>query len=246
MDPITGMWEELGKISPYEMVLIQYIMRPIGDEGHWRDKGYKLVKKLKGMPQEEKDDLVVKLLGAIFGPLLDAFIRPTPSETKKRTMEQPPSLMLHLTDAEKKIIDAIEKKMSRLCYQTKIRYLYISPKEKYNPSPVHTAIVGSMKALTSSVLNGLKPDTDHWTKVKYWLFKQWEKPIVDLRLRTRKRRHFNLIKKRFYFHGRPPTILNTEELATIIHFPMITVTVPPIDKVTVTKVQAPPELPIVP
>ena len=53
-----------------------------------------------------------------------------------------------------------------------------------------------------------------------------------------------LIRRRYYFWGPPPYVLNTEEVASLLHFPGIEVTVPQIEKVEVTKVQPPPELPV--
>lgn len=244
VDPVTGLWEELGKLNQYEMFVMQFIFQPVDDA--WTFGGYRLVKELKGEPKKESEEIVAKILGPILGPILDIFIRPKPAENARpiRKDEPPPSLMLHKTEGEKGIITAIERKLSRLCYATKIRCLYLAPKEKFNPSPVYTAVIGAIKTLTASNLNALKPDTNRWTKVRYWLFQAWEKPIVNLRLNTRKRNFLNRIRKRWFFHGPAPYYLDTEEIATLIHFPQTEVSVPPIEKVGVTKVQPPPELPV--
>lgn len=245
IDPIDGVWETLSMLNPYEMAVVQYIFRPIDDA--WKEAGYQLVKKLKGEPEalREPEDKLGKWTGKLLGPLLDAIIRPTPSEGAKRKDEPPPSLMLHLSEGEKEVISAVERNLSKLGYQTKIRFLYLAKKEMYNPSPIYTAIVGAFKSFSATNLNSLKPDTDHWTKVRYWIFQNWEQPILSLRLMWRKRRHMSTIRRRWYFHGRPPYVLNTEEMATLLHFPKTEVTVPQIEKVAVTKVQPPPELPIV-
>lgn len=248
VDPIVGLWEELSKISPYEMYVMQFVLRPIADED-WKEKGYHLVKVLKKEREtlEEKEDILMTIVRTITGPILDFFIRPTPKTVVKKGggEELPPSMMLHLSEGEKAVIAAVERKLSKWTYQTKIHCLYIAPREKYNPGPINNAVIGAIKNFGGANLNALKPLLKRWTRVHYWLFKKWEKPIVTLRLKFRKRKYMRLISTRWYFWGPPPNILSTEELASILHFPGIEVTVPQIEKVVVTKVPPPPELPIV-
>jgi hypothetical protein len=243
VDPMTGMWEELGNLNPYEMYVIQFILRPMGNE--WKKKGYNLVKKLKGEPEANREpiDWFGAALGKIFGSLLDIFIRPTPPERPPK--EELPSLMLHLSEGQKEVIYAIERNLSKWGYQTKIHCLYLAAREHFDYSRIITAVIGAFKAHGSANLNALKPLLKRWTKINYWVFKEWEKPIHDLRLKWRKRLYMKWITRRWYFGGPPHYILNTEELASLIHFPQIEVKVPPIEKVAVKKVPPPPELPVV-
>ncbi len=244
VDPVTGIWEELGKLNPYEMFVVQYLIRPWDDK--WKVKGYELVQKLKGVPEANRKPAGIGgIIGKVFGPFLDILIRPEPTMARPKK-EEPPSLMLHLSEGEKIIIAAIERKLSKLSFKVKIRCLYLAPREKYNPSPVYTAVIGAFKSWRATNLNALKPDTDHWTKPHYWVDKDWEKSIHELRNKYRKRRFWSQIRRRFIIHGRKHMMLNSEELATILHFPTIEVTVPRIEKVTVTKIQPPPELPVAP
>ena len=246
IDPVTGIWEELTKLSPYEMFIIQYIFRPWSED--WKKKGYKLVEDLKGVPKKHGKNWFLEVLGALIGPFLDIIIRPRPAvggARKQTVREEPPSLMLHLTEGEKDVISAVENKLSKLSYKVKIRCMYIAPKAKYNPGPVYSPIIGAFKSLRGSDVNSLKPDTKRWTKPHWWLFREWEKPIVNLRNNFRKAKFWSSMRRRFFFHGAPSFYLCTEEIATILHFPQSEVTVPRIERVDVTKVQPPPELPIV-
>ena len=243
VDPVTGMWEELGKLSPHEMFVMQYVVRPVDDS--WKKKARDLVSELKGEPEEHAErGIIATVLHGILDVFFEVAIRPTPVENGGRPQEEPPSLMLHRTETEKEVIAAVEKKLSRLSFATKIRCVYIAPREKFNPSPAYTAHIGAVKALSSTILNSIKPDTDTWTKVKYWMFKDWERPILEIRRKYRERHFMHMIVDRWYFWGPPAYIMSTEELATLIHFPSIEVKVPQIEKVTATKVQPPPELPI--
>ncbi len=246
VDPIAGMWEEISKINPYEMYVIQLVLRPIGDEA--KEKALRLVQKLKGVPeaQELPRDRIIEFLGKLIGPFLDVFIRPTGETTTRPKPDAPPSLMLHLSEGEKEVISAIERKISKWWYQTKIHCLYIAPREKYNPRHINRAVIGAIKSFGGANLNALKPLLKRWTRVNYWLFRNLEGPVVELRLKYRKRKYMSLIRRRWYFWGPPPNLIGTEELASILHFPQTEITVPHIEKVEVVKVQPPPELPIAP
>ncbi|MDP3740772.1 MAG: hypothetical protein Q8R08_00400, partial [bacterium] len=244
VDPIAGLWEELSRLNPYEMYVMQFMLRPIGDE-HWKEHSLKIVSKLKGEPEKHGTNWLGAAAGVILGPILDFFVQPGANEHSSQSEKyEPPSLMLHKTEGEKAVIAAIEKKISKWGYQTKIHCLYVAPKEKYDFGRINRAVVGSLKSFGGANLNSLKPLLRRWTKVHYFLLKELEKPIVQLRTKFRKRKYMFLIRNRWYFWGPPPNIMSTEEIASILHFPHTEVTVPTIDRVTVAKVQPPSELPI--
>lgn len=255
VDPIAGLWEALGKISPYEMFMVQFMMRPIGNE--WKEHGRKYVQKLKGVPeyQGEHESGIMGWANLFLTPIFDMILRPdVEGHTNSRKQEAPPSLMLHLSESEKTVISQIENKLSHWCYQTKIHCMYIAPKEKYNPTLTLRAVIGAFKAFGAAQslgegmyeLNTLKPLLRRWTKVNYYIFKEWEKPITRFRVNWRKRKYFKFMKARWWFHGPAAQIMSSEELATLIHFPQMTVTAPNIERVEVTKERPPDDLPVVP
>lgn len=245
VDPITGMWEELGKVNPYELVVIQFILRPRPND-HFKDHGYELVQKLKGVPEKHGTGFISSWLAPFVDVLFDIFLRPDTEVKVRPQKEDPPSLMLHLSEGEKAVISAVERKMGKWCYETKIQIMYVAPKEKYSWQRIASAVIGAFKAFGSAELNNLKPFLRKWTKVNYFLFRDLEKPFMDMRVKFRKREFMHRMKLRWYFWGPHANIMSTEELATLIHFPSINVTVPDIAKVQVSKVQPPPELPIAP
>ena len=248
VDPIAGLWEEMGKISPYEMFILQFVMRPVGDE--WKGRAKEFVQKLKGVPEFQEGhghgNAMLGIIGKIIGPALDVLLRPDSEAKAGHVKEEPPSLMLHLTETEKQVITQIEAKIARWCYNTKIHGMYIAPREKYQPTLLLRSVIGALKSFGSDDMNALKPLLARWTRVKYYLFEEWEKPITQFRLHWRKRKYFKFMKNRFWLHGPPAQIMISEELATLIHFPQLTVKVPQIDMVRVIKEQPPPDLPIVP
>lgn len=244
VDPITGLWEELSKLNPYEMYVMQFMLRPIGDE-HWKEHSREVVKKLKGEPEKKSTNWFSIIFSTILGPVLDILIRPSAEGGSYQSEKyEPPSLMLHKTEGEKEVIAAIEKKISKWGYQTKIHCLYIAPREKYDFGRINRAVIGSIKSFGGANLNALKPLLKRWTKVNYFLFKELEKPIVELRKKFRKRKYMFLIRNRWFFWGPPANIMSTEEIASILHFPHTEVQVPNIDRVSVAKIQPPQGLPI--
>ena len=244
VDPMTGVWEELGKLNPYEMFVIQHFFRPVDDS--WKEHGYTLVDKLKGAPGEGGGQgWVISIVNAVVGFFLDIIIRaPAAVGVTKHEQTPAPSQMIYPTGGQRLVLDAVERNLTKLGYATKINHLYIAPREKFNPSPVYTAIIGAYKSVGSSALNALKPDTDTWTKPKYWFFGEWEKPLLEMRRKYRERHFMHVLLRRWFFGGQHPYVLNTEEIATILHFPQMDVTVPQIDKVPVKKVVPPPDLPV--
>ena len=244
VDPVVGIWEELGKINQHEMFIMQYIFKPLDDD--WKKHAQHLVDKLKGAPEHSSEPT---LIGEIFRRslrgLVNIFIPGSPVEEGPVHHDTPPrSQMIFLTDQERGSLQAVETKLSKLSYAVKIRCLYIAPKAKFTPGPIYTAVIGAIKSVTSSHLNALKPDTDHWTKVKPWLLPKWEKPIIQLRLNHRKLHFLHAMRLRWFFGGPHAAILNTEEIATILHFPTLESKVPPVEKVQAVKAQPPAELPV--
>ena len=243
VDPMTGAWEAMNSINEYEMFVIQYLMRPTGND--WKSEAELLVQKLKGVPSAKRrgKPFLAKLIGNLLTPFFDIVIGST-EPNGKPVREEPPSLMLHLSEGEKDVIGAIERSISKWGYSTKIRCLYLAPQEKFNRNAIVPAVIGAFKGTGSHQLNSLKPDLSRWTKANYFVFQKWEKGLTEFRTKWRKRRLMKDIRTRYFFFGPKPYVLNVEELATILHFPKMDVTVPEIEKVGVTKVQPPPELPV--
>jgi len=73
--------------------------------------------------------------------------------------------------------------------------------------------------------NKIKPDVSNtWTTVDYVFSKALEKPYLDWLLKYKKKWIFKGYKEREIHIGLPMFILNTEEIATLYHFPITTKT----------------------
>jgi hypothetical protein len=226
-------------------------IQPLGDP-EWKDKSENYAKELIGEEVEHKKT-ILSTLGAILGVLnpvkiLHAFLVGVGENGEKKHEEKDVfqrNKWMGLTDVEKEKVNMIQKKASKAGYLTKIRLLYMAPKDKFD-SNKKSVVIGAYRTLGDTNRNGLKPDTrETWTSPKYKISTTLEAPYVNWQMRRRKHHIFNGYKKRHLFIGLPPFILNVEEVATLYHLPLTSSsTVPDVAKLESKKAQAPVNLPV--
>ncbi len=248
IDPLANFFEGMAKMEPHEFFGVQILIQPLADE-EWKPRGELKVKQLTGeeMPHEPS------FIGFLLKPF-EWFAR----FSYKQAMlggghghaadeNKPRNNWLNMTEAEKQRVTLIEQKIGKPGYKTKVRFLYIAPKGKYDPMK-KSIITGAYRSLGSVMTNKIKPDLRNtWTHVDYVFSKALEKPYLDWYLNYKKRNIFKGYKNRDIHIGIPGFILNTEELATIYHFPITTETtrvLSAIEKTESKKSQPPANLPI--
>jgi len=121
-----------------------------------------------------------------------------------------------------KTLEAIENKVSKVGFETSVRVVVVSRDE--NSAKAHLANISSTFAQLSSDLNNLKSRT----------IRQKGAFIEDFIYRY---------QPMFHLWGNRRTILNSEELATIYHFPNKQITTPHIHWVYAKTAPAPQEIP---
>src|SRR3989344_468915 len=246
VDPLAGILEALATVKPHEMLGAQFMFMPVEDD--WKEKGRELIKKLKGEKDEKKkpgllSDVGSGVLRGLAGIATDAAGDAEPLNPAIQEYE-PPSKMVHFAPGEKDTIAAIEASLAKIGYKTKIRLIYLAPKEKFRKD-AHTALVGAFRQFDDISLNGLKPDTKKtWTSIHPKFFLPLEKPFIDFFVKWRKKRIVRYYKNRKFSNGRKPFIFNIEECATVFHFPLINVKAPQVTKAETRKGEAPINLPI--
>ena len=127
--------------------------------------------------------------------------------------------MLYLSPYDKERVEAISRKIKKIGFLTKIRSVYIAPKENFVVQHGREALIGTIKQFNTSDLNSIKPDTKHVGVHAHYFFIDWRKNIKKTKVMIR-------YKNRSVYRGRNPFVLNIEELASIWHFPQTTETVP--------------------
>ena len=215
----------------------------------WKLHKKHLLDKLKGAPAEHKfswfDAIFLEWPGKILEGLISIFSGPA-EEHPQQKKDEPPSQMLHKTEGEKQVIASIEHALSKIYFEAKFRLFYMAPKDKFNKALRLPEIIGAVRNFDDVALNGPKPDLAHtWTDKAYKLSEALEKPYLDRHILTRKRHFWHAFLQRSFWRGSGDVYFNTEELATIYHFPQApNVRVSQVERVTTVKSAPPPDLPI--
>lgn len=251
IDPLANFFEGMAKMEPHEFFGTQIIIQPLADE-EWMPRGEKKVKELIGA--EPEHDL--KFRDALLYPVnkfskfsyKETLLGSAQAHAPDPQLQKQKTNWLNMTEGEKERVTYIEKKISKAGYKTKIRFLYIAPKDKFDVSK-KSIITGAYRPLANPMVNKLKPDVGHtWTSIDYAISRSLEKPYMDWHLKYKKRNIFNGYKQRDIHIGLYMFILNVEEIATLYHFPITTKTTTvstSIERTESKKSQPPVNLPII-
>ncbi len=217
VDPMTPMIEYLGSIGPGEQVWIQIIIQQTKDR-------YPIMGSWFGKQNWRKDSekLVDKLMnrdkkleeGANFGALM-------------------------LSPGQREIVEAVERSVSKLGFDCCIRAVYLARDGKFNAAN-QVGIMSTFKQYGSLHLNGFKPGKK--TSFDF----PWQDPL-GWRLAKEKKGMFEAYVRRGAFYPpalRKPFVLNSEELATIYHFPGEVAKTPSLAHIESKRGEPPTNLPI--
>lgn len=232
IDPVATITEVMSRLQEGEQIWLQWIIRPTGDE--WKKEGEKLIAKLIHMKLEKKEDIVQKTLIKGLHGIESTFedIASLPKAEKEEEKEII-SWMQHLPPSDKEIVEAIGENIAKIGFETKLRFIYIARKEVFNKTRKNS-VVGAISLFNTLNLNGFKSHKKMKTKVDYFVF----------RIPYRQRRIMRYYKERTLKKGIKPFIFNIEELATVFHFPYISVKAPTLMRAEARKAEPPVDLPI--
>ena len=226
IDPLTPLVEFLGSLGKEQQIWIQILVRAHKAEDKdkktgkmvdlkWAKVAEEEIEKIREKVKPEKDDDGKVILGS--GRVL--------SETENET------------------IKALGRSVSKTGFDVGIRALYIAPKDIFNPSNIG-GIIGGITNFNSH-LNGFKPTRGSEEKYKFFAL-AWKNRKPKKR-HMEKQRMLDAYKRRAYFYNQykvPHFVLNSEELATIFHFPGSVSTTPGFSRIESRKGEAPSNLPI--
>jgi hypothetical protein len=236
-DPMATLMDLCSSLQKGEHLWYQIIINPLGFD--WIGIGDKEVKKIMKEKDPPKQNIVDKLAALFIGSL--EFIGNlfyTTEAAKTETKTEDPLKMMNLKPAEKKRVESIQMKVSKMGFATKMRMVYVAEKEVLNKAKVVNGFVGYLKQFTDLDLNGLKPDSAKTATSTAYFFKNY-------RLNIKKNKIMNNYIGRDLTSGRSPGVFNTEELATLWHFPVDTaVKAPLIQKAPGRKGEPPMSLPM--
>lgn len=247
IDPLNGLFEALAKIQPHEFYGIQIIIQPLSDPD-WKPRGERKVKELVGeeVPHETHlSDILMAPLNAVANFSWGGLLTGGGHGHGHDEGSGPKNNWQFMTEAQKERVNLVERKIGKPGYKSKIRHLYIAPKDKFDGTK-KSIIIGAIRPLGSAMTNQFKPDTKKtWTGIEYKISPTLEKAYIEHEVTERKKYIFKGYKERDIHLGNPMFILNIEEIATLYHFPISeTGVAAPVEK-TESKKSAPPvNLPI--
>lgn len=230
VDPLLPMIEFLGSVGPNQQVWMQILIR--GHVKENRRKAGKFFETEDAWVEDAKKE-INKILIRDPKTKVSGEVNPDTGFSKLPT----------LTEIEKEQAVAIERRLTKPAFDVGIRFLYIAKKDIFSPPFGMGGIIGNMKHFGYEHLNSFKPNGDYWHPR---LGEPWQ-DFRDFRRNKYGKLALMAYKRRSLFY--PPFehkyfVLNSEELATIYHFPGSVAQTPNLERVPSKKAQAPGNLPI--
>lgn len=257
VDPFSPLAELFGKIGPGEHIGFHLLLRPAqtGGTDKWREDGEALVAKLIGKKGKPKKGRIASALEPlepvttgwgepirqVFGLGAEEPVRP---EKKKEEVFET-SMMLHLSPGTRDVVAAIERNILKPGFEVVVRMCYVARRDVFSLSHI-ASFVGALKVYNTQTLNSFKlTSATLATRTKWWLpsfmtqsLKQHKKSLYYQYYRARKpfTDTWSLRSKQI--------ILNTEELATIYHYPGATTKAPLMPRIEAKRSEPPASLPV--
>ena len=205
-DPMGTFLESFTRIGPGEQMWFQIIIEPTSNS--WKHTCIDKVNELIGDTTKHRqiDNKIVDFLSsapikALEGVGDQIFGReasePAPVEHSE------PNKLKYLTPGQVKLVEAIELKMAKIGFKTKLRAIYLARKEVFQPNRGVQALVGAIQQFNIPSANSLVPKFG--VNISYFFKKS--------RIRYRKNLLIKAYKKRKLRTGATPFILNIEAVS---------------------------------
>lgn len=222
VDPMTPLIEFLGTIGKGEQIWIQIHARS-ATFPRWRVGGI-----LRGEYKSWVDQGRAEIKKLI-----------TDASPKDPATGMMMSGVFNMTKGQREVIEAIERSINKPGFDVGIRALYLAPKDRFNGMRA-VGILGAFRQFNSPDLNGF--GVAHVTDFDY----PWE-DYNEIRKNMRREDIFKYYVMRSYFYEpakKDPFVLNSEELATVFHFPGQVSETPTFERIEASKAEPPANLPI--
>jgi len=237
-DPMGTFLESFSRIGAGEQMWFQILLEPTGNA--WKEKVIKKIKDLAGdivslSGGKKKSGVLFGLLGGesgkATGEIRAQIFGGAPAaetvETKEKRLSQ-------LTPGQAKLLEAMEKKITKIGFKTKMRAIYTAKKEVFRPERGVNALIGALNQYNIPSANSIVPTTS--VNTNYFL--------KAARNNQKKTKMMSAYKKRKMKVGGNAFVFNIEELATVWHFPLSHVKTPLLQKTQGKRAEPPTGLPI--
>ncbi|MFA6432418.1 MAG: hypothetical protein WCV82_01170 [Candidatus Paceibacterota bacterium] len=228
VDPLTHVIEWLGSLRPNEQAWFQFIIRAHVKEQRKAGHLWKKTDRWK----DEAEAEVNKIL-----------LRDPKTKASRQVSEAGFPILPTFSEGERDIVKAIERSVTKLPFDVCVRAVYLAKRSAFDTPFGLGGLISSMKQFNTEHLNGFRPNGSKWMA-------QFDYPwqdFMDFRRNYLSRKVLMAYRRRSAFYPpykSPSLVLNTEELATIFHFPGSVSSTPGLARVTSKKSEAPTNLPI--
>lgn len=224
IDPITHTLELLGQVGVGEYYWMQIIL-----VARKKDQWYGFYSKTDKFSEEVKSS--IKKIMSDSTKRAKEIIQGSDISEGKMTL---------LTDGEKRAIESIEKKAAKLIFECGIRVVYLAKRENY-VGINNGGIIRFFDHVKSNEFNSF--GAARGTTIFDYPWQDYK----GIRSNRKKLEVFSLYRDRAYFYSpydQEPILMNTEELATLWHFPGSVVQTPSLGRKLSRTSEAPPNLPM--
>jgi hypothetical protein len=238
LDPMAGLMEIMTRFGPGEQLWLQLVVTPM-PPGKWGDAAEKVVKKMSGQNYEPPKTFSDQIGGIadVFTNNLDLVLNETigwslgGADAKKDDKKD--WNLQKLTPGEKNVLEKVQNKLSKHRFRFKFRMIYLGKHEVFNKGRGISAVIGAIQQYNSSDCNGFKPGKRTKTSADYFLT---AKRIAE---RQGKIMRQYVTRTNFYGEDVGNHFMCQEELATLWHFPVMSVKAATVER-TESKRAAPP------
>lgn len=220
VDPIISLLEAMSRLGPGEHYWVQFTTIPVPDhdEPEWRKEGQTIINKLIKRPEKKVttlgEDLAYVGKQLAMGPTKEGSGEKASYTWVPQQKEESGEREMVLTPGEREIVTEVENKIKKPAYRTNIRGVYVAKREVWSPD--NKLMRSYMGHFITNNMNSFGFIGNTRPKVHFFLRKR--------RAFLRARKMFRMTALRFppYYPDRRAgcPILNSEELATIFHFPL--------------------------
>lgn len=237
LDPIAPIMESMSRLKGDQQLWYQIVVRPTGED--FKKEGEKRINQIYGIEEKKKPagifsgfGLGITLADVITAP----FKHPGDHEASKKE-EKPKTQRTIVTPGEKEITEGIEMKISKIAFDATIRFVYINRRDVPDEGFMNT-VHGFIRQFNTQNMNSLKPN-GATTTASYSVHGLFKKTKVQWRKRSMWESYKNVSPGKAN-----ATILNIEELATLLHFPITAVSTTELEKIGSRKGSPPAGLPL--
>jgi hypothetical protein len=230
IDPMTNLFEIMNNVGKDEYLWLQIILKPRNND-EWYGIQIRKTDRLKDKQKAE----IKKIIDGARKRLME--IEDAGSTEKARAS------MMNLTKDEQTRVEALEKMTTKALFEVGIRIIYLAQAEKFKG--INGAFLFRIFQVLDSGMNRLGGASGRgMIRFDY----PWE-DFMGIRSSAEKRHLYSYYKDRAYFfvpYDQYPVFMNTEEIATLWHFPNSAVKTPGLNRVSSRVGDAPTNLPTLP